>query len=104
MDAKQSVFRQLAAHLKRQRSALLEAWRASVLTDAGLTSGNALPRAQLEDHVPSAVIAFEHYLTGSELTQETGTSTGVIDAANAHGMHRWQQGYDLREVVRELGH
>lgn len=104
MDANQLVFRQLAEHLKRHRRALLEQWRASVLTDVGLTSGNALPRAQLEDHVPAAVIAFERHLTSSELTNETGAPTGVIDAANAHGMHRWQQGYDLREVVRELGH
>jgi signal transduction histidine kinase len=104
MDANQSVAQQLAEHLKRQRRALLEQWRASVLTDAGLTSGNSLPRAQLEDRVPSALIAFENHLTNGGSTNEVDASTGVIDAANAHGMHRWQQGYDLREVVRELGH
>jgi signal transduction histidine kinase len=104
MDVNQSVFLELAEHLQRQRGALLKRWRAAVRKDPGLTSGNSLPRAQLEDHVPSAVIAFERHLTDSGSSNETGTSAGTIDAANAHGMHRWQQGYDLREVVRELGH
>jgi signal transduction histidine kinase len=104
MNPHQPVFLQLADYLKGQRRSLLRQWRASVLNDAGLTSGNSLPRAQLEDHVPSALIAFEHHLTDNGSSQETGASAGTIDAANAHGMHRWQQGYDLREVVRELGH
>jgi signal transduction histidine kinase len=26
-----------------------------------------------------------------------------VNDAEAHGLHRWQQGYDLREVTRELG-
>jgi signal transduction histidine kinase len=104
MDVNHSVFVKLAEHLQRQRGALLKRWRASVRNDAGLTSGDSLPRAQLEDHVPAAMIAFERHLMSGGSTKEIGASAGTIDAANAHGMHRWQQGFGLREVVRELGH
>jgi len=104
MNARVSVFQDLSAHLKRRRNELLQRWRASVLADPGLTTGNALPRAQLNDHVPAALIAFERQLAdGAAESGECGTEA-TIEAANAHGKHRWQQGYDLREVVRELGH
>lgn len=103
MNVRVSVFQDLSAHLKRRRSELLQRWRESVLADPGLTTGNALPRDQLNDHVPAALIAFERQLADGVADGECATDR-TIEAANAHGKHRWQQGYDLREVVRELGH
>ena len=103
------VFLNLSNHLKRRRGQLLQRWREIVVADPGLAVGNALPRAQLKDHVPAALIAFERQLAsaasdGSADAGDDRVSGATILAANAHGMHRWQQGYDLREVVRELGH
>lgn len=103
------VFRNLSNHLKRRRGQLLQHWREIVVADPGLSVGNALPRAQLHDHVPAALIAFERQLAsaasdGSADGSDDRISGETIQAANAHGKHRWQQGYDLREVVRELGH
>ena len=103
------VFQNLSNHLKRRRGQLLQRWREIVVADPGLAVGNALPRAQLHDHVPAALIAFERQLAsaasdGSADGADDRISGETILAANAHGMHRWQQGYDLREVVRELGH
>ena len=104
MNARVPVFESLSAHLRRRRSDLLQRWRESVLQDPGLTTGNALPRAQLNDHVPAALIAFERQLVQGVSDGGECSTDGTIEAANAHGKHRWQQGYDLREVVRELGH
>ena len=104
MNARVSVFQGLSAHLKRQRNEILQRWRASVLSDPCLTTGSALPTAQLTDHVPDALVAFERHLAQDPAAEGDRKTEETIEAAVAHGKHRWQQGYDLREVVRELGH
>lgn len=91
----------LAAHLKRRRGAILQAWRTAVTSDPTLKSGAALPRAQLHDHIPALLVDFERRLAGDAASaDEAEVHQG--DAA-AHGLHRWQQGFDLAEVTRELG-
>lgn len=87
----------LANRLGERRQDILRAWRASVTADATLTSGDALPRTQLNDHIPAVLEGFENQLRA--LCPE---ASHLGDAA-AHGLHRWQQGFGLSEVVRELG-
>ena len=91
----------LAVHLAGRRADTLRAWRDAIRKDPTLTSGDSLPRAQLNDHIPSVLEAFERELSlgaGEHLDTEERN-----EGAAAHGLHRWQQGYDLREVIRELG-
>jgi len=90
----------LAAYLSTRRPFIMKAWREAIRRDPSLTSGDALPRAQLDDHIPSVLGAFERELDDPGAAQWTDVAN---DKAAAHGLHRWQQGYDLREVVRELG-
>ncbi|MEO5772080.1 MAG: RsbRD N-terminal domain-containing protein, partial [Burkholderiaceae bacterium] len=90
----------LAAHLAERRPAIMKAWREAIRRDPTLTSGDALPRAQLDDHIPAVLGAFERELGDPDAAQRTDAAN---DKAAAHGLHRWQQGYNLREVVRELG-
>ncbi len=90
----------LAVYLRTRRPDIMKAWREAIGRDPKLTSGDALPRAQLNDHIPSVLVAFERELGDAGATDRAGV---VNDNAAAHGIHRWQQGYDLREVVRELG-
>lgn len=92
------AFPHLAARLTQRREAILGAWRVAVETDSSLTSGAALPRAQLVDHIPALLEGFE-----SQLREPGGDVFHIGDAA-AHGLHRWQQGFGLAEVARELGH
>jgi signal transduction histidine kinase len=90
----------VGAHLAKRRDAILKAWREAVVRDPTLTTGAALPRAQLHDHIPALLREFERRLAG----QETPASpSGETKVAEAHGLHRWQQGFDLAEVTRELG-
>lgn len=88
----------LAAHLASRRAAIVAAWRSAIEADGTLTTGAALPRAQLIDHIPALLEGFE--------TQLRDPAAGVSHAgdAAAHGLHRWQQGFGLAEVSRELGH
>lgn len=96
----------LAAHLAQRRAAILAAWRRAVTSDPTLTTGASLPRAQLHDHIPALLDDYERALTSdgaagaSERRDDQAVQEG--DAA-AHGLHRWQQGFDLAEVTRELG-
>lgn len=92
------AFPDLADRLTRRREAILSAWRVAVEADSSLTSGSSLPRAQLVDHIPALLEGFE-----SQLREPGGDVFHIGDAA-AHGLHRWQQGFGLAEVSRELGH
>ena len=91
---------QVAAHLAKRRDAILKAWREAVTRDPTLTTGAALPRAQLHDHIPALLREFERRLAGDEASAYRADEQKV---AEAHGLHRWQQGFDLAEVTRELG-
>ena len=93
----------LAAHLRDRREAILHGWRRAVTRDPTLTTANALPRAQLNDHIPALLTTFEHRLNPELEMQTPGVLSAAVSQAAAHGLHRWQQGYDLMEVSRELG-
>lgn len=105
-EIRRQTFSSLSQHLRSRRKELLKRWRTAVLEDEKLTTGKSLPQYQLNDHVPSALQAFEQHLKSlaSDTKIETAAKSEVIAAADAHGTHRWQQGFDLHEVVRELGH
>lgn len=97
----------LAAHLGPRRDTVLARWREAIGRDPALGTGDALPTEQLNDHVPALLAAFERDLQHAADASATGVApadpaAGDGDAA-AHGLHRWQQGYDLRQVTRELG-
>ncbi len=93
----------LALHLAARRDAIMQAWRKAVERDPEMTTGASLPRTQLNDHIPDLLDAF-----GLKLLAKTGQQKAEFkeehkDDAAAHGLQRWQQGYDLREVTREWG-
>lgn len=97
----------LAGHLSRRRPAILQAWRRAVRGDASLNSGRVLTRAEINDHLPALIAAFERDLAAAAAPAPddpavAATPSGAPDAA-AHGLHRWQQGYELLEVAVELG-
>lgn len=104
----------LAAHLKTFHHAILDRWRAMIAGDEQLRASNHLTRVQLLDHVPEFLSVL-----GESLRQEAASSTrsdaqnaaeedrveGVeVGRARDHGVHRWQQGYNVWEVTREFSH
>lgn len=94
----------LGAHFKSRVPAVLQAWRAMIAADPKLTTSDALPRAQLVDHLPLWLEAFAKALAATP-AQATAASAATEETRNAeaHGLQRWQQGYDLHEVTREWG-
>jgi len=106
MDTARNIAEQLSAlasYLMARREVILRAWRKAIDRDPEMTTGASLPRAQLDDHIPALLDAFERRLRA--LTEKEAAALKEEDKgdASAHGLQRWQQGYDLREVTREWG-
>jgi signal transduction histidine kinase len=93
----------VATHLRARREAILEAWRLAANADPQLTTGNALPRSQFNDHIPDVLDVLERKLQAWPQAPQRLDQEHKNDAA-AHGLQRWHQGYRLREVTREWGH
>jgi len=93
----------LALHIATRREAILRAWRKAVDRDPELTTGASLPRAQLNDHIPQVLDAYAEKLQAAAGATPPASPEAPKEEAAAHGLQRWQQGYDLREVTREWG-
>ena len=83
--------------LKNGQETIVRTWTEKVTADRRVTSDERLSYLQLVDHVPQIV---------EELHEALGHGNGdappVLTQGGAHGRQRWQQGYELKEVVREL--
>jgi signal transduction histidine kinase len=63
----------------------------------------SLSRPDFRDHVPQLLDTFEHALREFDPGDRRAHIGDFPRAAASHGLKRWQQGYDLGELVRELG-
>jgi len=104
-DSQRQQFIALSDLFAGRREAILLAWRRADRADPDQTTGRSLTIGQFLDHIPEMLEAFEFRLR---------SSPGGRDAAHAdadkkdeevkHGLHRWQQGYRLKELINECGH
>ena len=104
-QSKSEQFDALSRHLAKQRGAILSAWRSAVDADAVQTTAHALTRGQFNDHIPQVLDAFERKLRarpGGAKAEAADLETKKEEVK--HGLHRWQQGYRLRELMHEWGH
>jgi signal transduction histidine kinase len=94
----------LAIYLRQTREGVLSEWRERVARDPELTTAVVISRAQFIDSMPWVLDALEHSLQSDDgLLQARGAVEQRRSAAE-HGTDRWQQGYDLRETIREWVH
>ncbi len=93
----------ISEYLSSRREAILKAWRNVVRKDPALTTSDSLPRVDLYDHIPALLCTFERELHAARADDPGLDRAAGQKSAAAHGLQRWQQGYDLREVTRELG-
>ena len=95
----------LSDHLASRREAILLAWRQAAEADPEQMTARALTRGQFNDHIPEVLDAFERRLR----SRPGGADARAADAEKKeeevkHGLHRWQQGYRLQELMHEWGH
>lgn len=98
-------FEAVCDHLKKRRPAILLAWRKAAEADPDQRTARALTRSQFNDHIPEVLDAFELKLR----SKPGGPAAAAADRDKKteevkHGLHRWQQGYRLQELMSEWGH
>lgn len=91
----------LAAHLHSRRQDILDAWRAVVLEDPELQTPSRVSVLHFEDIAPQILDQFEQRLRAAD---DQPKKQPERQKSVEHGAHRWQEGYSLREMVREWGH
>jgi signal transduction histidine kinase len=94
----------LALHLGNQREAILTAWYTSTEQAAEVTSSTALTRIQFNDHIPRILDAFARRLRLWPEEESPEFHRQAREQLVEHGMQRWQQGYQLPELICEWGH
>ena len=99
-----SALATLAKHLSARRADVLRNWQLAVEVDPELTTCSSLSRAQFNDHIPQVLHAFEHRLQAENAADRDDAVAEEKKSAAEHGLHRWQQGYNQRETMREWGH
>lgn len=102
--AVQNRLKLLSAHLRQRRETLLQLWRQTISSDPQLTTGTGLSRSAFEDHIPSILDDLEHRLQAEHARHAMQVDLQQNQHAAEHGMQRWQQGFDIRETMREWGH
>lgn len=88
---------QISLFLQRHTEEIVRAWTEKVGADERVRSDARLSYAQLKDHVPHIV----HELGYALASGDAGDYTWIVKGTE-HGRQRWQQGYKLKEVMREL--
>jgi signal transduction histidine kinase len=95
----------LSIHLAARREQILRAWIDATAADPEMTTVSALTRAQFVDHIPQLLDVFELKLRSEPGTDPSQVADQEQNLENVkHGLQRWQQGYQLKELMREWGH
>ena len=82
--------------LKNGQETIVRTWTEKVTSDRRINSDARLSYLQLVDHVPQIVEELRR-----ALLYEPRGGVSLTEGAE-HGRQRWRQGYELKEVVREL--
>ena len=94
----------LAAYLESRREQILQSWLNSVASDPQLSTPSGISRAQFNDHIPQVLDAFDRRLQADDGADKLQAHIDEKESAAEHGLHRWQQGYNQGDTIREWGH
>ncbi len=90
---------ELATFIGARREQITERWMAAVREDPEIPTANSLPPRQLADHLPALFDDLVEKLRHGRAHADHGPAQ---DDAESHGTHRWKQGYDVEELLREI--
>jgi hypothetical protein len=74
---------------------ILRSWSEKVMSDRRVQSDSQLSYVQLIDHIPQIIEELKHAMAADKPKES-------LIGGNHHGRQRWRQGYELKEVIREL--
>jgi signal transduction histidine kinase len=95
---------ELADYLSARIEEVIASCRERSRTDPLVPTAHTLTRAQFLDHLPAAIGALIQRLRSSDSAEKDYSSKLERHSAKVHGVHRWQQGYNLSETMREWQH
>ena len=101
IKSQESIGDQLASCLSARREAITAAWVTAVEQDTKLPSSDNLTLHQLRDHLPQL---FENLSDTLRNAFNKDLKEKAAQTAAKHGEHRWKEGYDLSELIREFAH
>ena len=97
-QADRALLLKLSQTLLAAKRDIMEDWLRQVHADRSIQASEYISKSGLEDHLPQLLESVAELLRW-----ESGDNTDVItEDARKHGSYRWEQGYKLEEVVREL--
>jgi signal transduction histidine kinase len=99
MTIQNEVKQSLLEHLANQRPIIGEQVVSAIRSSGEIVSSERLSDEQLIDHFPRLFADLIEYFLKEV---DPGTRRRTIEAALSHGTTRWQQSYELVEVIREL--
>jgi signal transduction histidine kinase len=94
----------IASYLAGQRADILRRWHALVDADPELSTASSISRTQFYDHIPQVLEAFERRLGARDEEDKAAAQAEEKRSAAEHGLHRWQQGYNQLQTMREWAH
>lgn len=97
-------FRALTSHLGGQQTSILECWRIAAENEPDCSIASSLTWIQFNDHVRGFLDAFAHELLSWPDEKNAQARKHGMEEISKYGMLRWQQGYQLSDLVREWGH
>ena len=100
-NSKKSIGAELAQFISERHERILLDWEEAVRRDRAVPSADKLTRRQLTDHIPELLTSLSLTLSEAFDQQVAGDITYT---AAMHGQIRWQQDYDVSELLREIGH
>jgi hypothetical protein len=83
--------------IRNGQETIVRTWTEKVTADRRVNSDERLSYLQLVDHIPQIVEELHDAL--GEVRPEDAPA---LCEGREHGRQRWRQGYELKEVVREL--
>jgi RsbT co-antagonist protein rsbRD N-terminal domain len=97
----EGIAAQLAEFISKRHKLIVAEWEEAVRRDQTVPAADRLTRAQLTDHIPDVLMGLSLTLCegyNPELAQDVAYSAAM------HGQIRWQQDYDISQLLREIGH
>lgn len=90
----------LSDFLADRRPRIVAEWMASVRSDWDVPAAGELTLAQLKDHIPQILDDLSRTLEDA-FNQEVKDRAAWRAATHGHG--RWEQCYDIAQLIREIG-
>jgi len=87
---------ELVGFLRTRRESFFNKWREVCSRDESLSSKASFSREEFNDQVPVLLNILEQRLL------KEPESDDVLKVASEHGLHRWQSGYELHELIIEF--